>query len=731
MNQVSYSKNQVLCHFLHCSTLLIEVPGYRGYKQKPLKAGEVSSPMEKYNLQGLTCAECALNLEKGLSELDSVTQVQVNFATSTLSIDCENMESVIKKIKEIEPEVDIATEQESESDYTTILKKDRIFIILSALVFTGGLTTTLYLGTIHYALEYIVFLTAYLLAGRKVLKNAVFHSIQGHIFDENFLMTIATVGAIAIHQLPEAVGVMLFYSVGEYFEEVSVGRSRRSIKSLLELRPDYANVLVDDTIQQVNPETVDIGEHIVVNPGEKIPLDGIVLHGETTVDTSALTGESLPRYIQAGHQVLAGMINQTKSITVKVTKPLGESSISKILDLVENASARKAESEKFITRFAKVYTPVVVASACGVAIIPPVLLGASLYDWVYRALVLLVISCPCALVISIPLGYFAGIGKASKEGILVKGANFIDALTHLKAVIFDKTGTLTKGEFNVSSVVPQNGFTSNEVLQYAAAAETYSSHPIARSIIEAYPEPGSEITDYEEIPARGVKAIVDKKIVFVGNDRQLHEEDVEHYTCHVEGTVAHVTVDGVYAGYIIIADEAKDDALKTINALKDMGITVVMLTGDSEDTAVCVASELGILRVYAELLPEQKVEKMEEIKEEVEFEEKIAFVGDGINDAPVIARADVGIAMGALGSDAAVETADVVIMTDRLYKVVKAVNLSKKVNSAIWQNIALVLGVKGVFIGMGILGVATMWEAVFADVGVALLAVFNVTRILR
>ncbi|MGD2247023.1 MAG: heavy metal translocating P-type ATPase [Candidatus Methanofastidiosia archaeon] len=692
--------------------------------------------MEKYSLQGLTCAECALNLEKGLSELDCVNQVQVNFATSTLFIDCENMETVTKKMKEIEPEVDIVTESESETkselDYTVLLKKDRIFIILSALIFVAGLATTWYFDTIHYILEYFVFLTAYVLAGRKVLKNAVFHSIQGHIFDENFLMTIATLGAIAIHQLPEAVGVMLFYSVGEYFEEVSVGRSRGSIKSLLELRPDYAHVLTDDTITQVDPETVSIGDFIVVNPGEKIPLDGIIVHGETTVDTSALTGESLPRYITSGEQVLAGMINQTKSVTVKVTKPFGESSISKILDLVENASARKAESEKFMTRFAKVYTPLVVAAALGVAIIPPVVLGVPLYEWVYRALVLLVISCPCALVISIPLGYFAGIGKASKEGILVKGANFMDALTHLKAVIFDKTGTLTKGEFNVSTVVPQNGFTSREVLQYAAAAEMYSSHPIARSILEAYPDPDTtDITDYEEIPARGVKAIVDKKRVFVGNDRQLHEEEVEHYTCHVEGTVAHVTVDGVYAGYIIIADEAKGDALKTVDALKDMGVTVVMLTGDSEDTAVCIAQELGILRVYWELLPEQKVEKLEEIKEEVESEEKIAFVGDGINDAPVIARADVGIAMGALGSDAAVETADVVIMTDRLYKVVEAVNLSKKVHSAIWQNIVLVLGVKGVFIGMGILGVATMWEAVFADVGVALLAVFNVSRILR
>lgn len=703
------------------------------FRQKPLKAGKVFLSMEKYKLQGMSCAECAVNLEKGLSELDSVKKVQVNFATSTLLIDSKNMDTVKEKIKEIEPEVTISEElkrPEKPIDYTSPLKRDRILIGVSAFIFVVGLVTTWYFDA-GVLVEYSIFLTAYFLVGRKVLKNAVSHSIRGHIFDENFLMTIATVGAILIHQLPEAVGVMLFYSVGEYFEEVSVGRSRRSIKSLLELRPDHANIIIDDTTKQVSPETVTIGDSIMVNPGEKIPLDGIVLHGETTVDTSALTGESLPKRIQSGDQVLAGMINQTGRITVKVTKKFTESSISKILDLVENAASRKSESEKFITRFARVYTPVVVTAACSVAIIPFLVLGGSLYDWVYRALVLLVISCPCALVISIPLGYFAGIGKASKEGILVKGAHFLDALTRLKAVIFDKTGTLTKGVFNVSTVVPKNGFTEDEVLLYAAAAETHSNHPIARSIIETYPDTGFEVTDYEEIPARGVKAVVDGKTVFVGNDRQLHEEAVEHYTCHVEGTVAHVTVDGEYAGYIIIADETKDDAQKTVTALKEMGITVVMLTGDSEDTAVCVAKELGILRFYSELLPEEKVEKLEEMIQDVSSEEKIAFVGDGINDAPVIARADVGIAMGALGSDAAVETADVVIMTDRLYKMVDAVNFSKKVHNAIWQNIALVLGVKGVFIGMGVLGVATMWEAVFADVGIALVAVFNVNRILR
>jgi Cd2+/Zn2+-exporting ATPase len=685
--------------------------------------------MEKYTLQGLTCADCALGLEKGLSELDSVTSVRVNFAASTLVIDCEDITKVKKRIRELEPGVSIVEESlESTS------RKNLVFIIGSFCIFAAGILLRENLHNFPFSWpEYTVFLAAYFLAGRTVLKKALSNSVRGRIFDENFLMTIATAGAILIHELPEAVGVMLFFSVGEYIENVSVNRSRRSIKALLELRPDYAAVKTDRGIINMDPAEVEAGSLVIVKPGERIPLDGVVLEGETTVDTSALTGESLPTLITAGQQVLAGMINRTGVITVEVTKPFKESSISRILDLVVTAAARKADPEKFITKFARVYTPVVVAAALLTAVIPPVVLQAPFYDWGYRALVLLVISCPCALVISIPLGYFGGIGKASKEGILVKGANFLNALTELKTVVFDKTGTLTEGGFTVTQVVPMEGFTKDEVLEYAALTEMYSNHPIAQSIVEAYTVVNKpDITDYEEIPARGVKATINGKTIFVGNDRQLHEEMIDHNTCHIEGTVAHVTVDSVYAGYIVISDQVKEEAQKTVQALRDMGINVAMFTGDSKDTAECVAQHLGILRFYSNLLPEDKVEKLEDMEKNVRRQKaNIAFVGDGINDAPVIARADIGIAMGALGSDAAVETADVVIMTDNLYKVVEAVTIARKTSSIIWENIFIVLGIKAVFIFMGVLGMATMWEAVFADVGVALIAVFNAARILR
>ena len=689
--------------------------------------------MEKYTLQGLTCAHCALGLEKGLSELDSVTSVRVNFAASTLVIDCEDITKVKKRIRELEPGVSIVEQGPEPTS-----RKNLVFIIGSSCIFAAGILVREDLHNFPFSWpEYTVFLAAYFLAGRTVLKKALSNSVRGRIFDENFLMTIATAGAILIHELPEAVGVMLFFSVGEYIEDVSVNRSRRSIKALLELRPDYAAVKTDEGTITMDPAEVVAGSLVIVKPGERIPLDGIIREGETTVDTSALTGESLPTLITAGQQVLAGMINRTGVITVEVTKPFKESSISRILDLVVTAAARKANPEKFITKFARVYTPVVVAAALLTAVIPPVILQTSFYDWIYRALVLLVISCPCALVISIPLGYFGGIGKASKEGILIKGANFLNALTELKTVVFDKTGTLTEGGFTVTQVVPMEGFTADEVLEYAALPEMYSNHPIAQSIVEAYTGNGPDrtepdITDYEEIPARGVKATVNGKTIFVGNDRQLHEEMIDHNTCHIEGTVAHVTVDSVYAGYIVISDQVKAEAQKTVHALQTMGMNVVMLTGDSKDTAECVAQHLGILRFYSNLLPEDKVEKLEDMEKDVRQQKaNIAFVGDGINDAPVIARADIGIAMGALGSDAAVETADVVIMTDNLYKVVEAIYIARKTSRIIWENIFIVLGIKAVFLLMGVLGVATMWEAVFADVGVALIAVFNAARILR
>ena len=583
--------------------------------------------------------------------------------------------------------------------------------------------------------EYAVLIPAYLISGWSVLTSAGRNILRGKIFDENFLMTIATLGAIAIHELPEAVAVMLFFQVGELFQGFAVGRSRRSIKSLLEVRPDTANLKVDGEIRKVAPETVEVGDIIVIKPGEKVPLDGEILSGNSQVNTSALTGESVPRTVRAGETILAGVINQTGSLTVRVTKLFAESSIAKILDLVENASSKKAPTEKFITRFARYYTPVVVFLSLAVAILPPLLIpGETSQQWVYRALVLLVISCPCGLVISIPLGYFGGVGGAAKRGILVKGSTFLDALTDVKTVIFDKTGTLTEGVFQVTQVSPYNGYSEKELLTVAAIAESQSNHPVAKSIVEAYDNTiaESDVTDYQEIPGHGIRAQVQGREVLAGNDRLLHRKHIDHDTCNVEGTVVHLAVDSKYAGYILIADKIKEDAAIAIASLKKAGVTeTVMLTGDNRVVARSVANKLGLDTYKAELLPEDKVEAIEQYVRKSNKKSKIAFVGDGINDAPVIARADVGMAMGAFGSDAAIETADVVLMTDAPSKVAEAMSIARKTHSIVWQNIILALAVKALFILLGAIGIATLWEAVFADVGVALLAILNASRILK
>ncbi|KYC34873.1 metal-transporting ATPase [Scytonema hofmannii PCC 7110] len=583
--------------------------------------------------------------------------------------------------------------------------------------------------------EYLVFIPAYLLSGWTVLTSAGRNILKGRVFDENFLMTVATLGAIAIHQLPEAVAVMLFYKVGELFQEFAVGRSRRSIKSLLEIRPDSANLKVNGEVKTVSPEAVQIGDTILVKPGEKIPLDGEILEGNSQVDTSALTGESVPRTVQIGEPVLAGMINQSGVLTVKVTKLFGESSIAKILDLVENASSKKAEAEKFITRFARYYTPIVVFVSLAVALLPPLFIpGATHNEWVYRALILLVISCPCGLVISIPLGYFGGVGGAAKRGILVKGATFLDALTAVQSVVFDKTGTLTKGVFKVTEVIPKNGLSEAELLTLAAKLESQSNHPVAKSIRDAYGKPinNSDVQDYEEIAGHGIRALVQNQVAIAGNDRFLHRENIDHDVCNVEGTVVHLAVDGRYAGRIIIADELKEDAAEAIRSLKNLGVEqTVMLTGDNRAVAAGVARSLGLDSYIADLLPEGKVDAIEKLLRQARKGKRIVFVGDGINDAPVIARADVGMAMGGIGSDAAIETADVVIMTDAPSKVSEAIHISKKTNRIVWQNIILAMIVKGIFIILGAFGVATLWEAVFADVGVALLAIFNAGRVWR
>ena len=583
--------------------------------------------------------------------------------------------------------------------------------------------------------EYAVFLPAYLISGWTVLKSAGRNILRGQVFDENFLMTIATIGAIAIHKLPEAVGVMLFFKVGELFQEYAVGRSRRSIAALLAIRPDAANLKTESGIQTVSPEAVKVGDTILVKPGEKIPLDGTVLDGRSQVDTSALTGEAVPRTVDVNATVLAGMINQTGVLTIKVTKRFGESSIARILELVENASSKKATTEKFITKFARRYTPIVVMASLAVALLPPFFLpGATSAEWVYRALILLVISCPCGLVISIPLGYFGGIGGAARRGILIKGATFLDALATVKAIAFDKTGTLTQGVFQVSEIVPRNGFTQTELLRWAAAAESNSNHPIAQSIRDAYGQPidAAAVSNYTEIAAHGIRATVNQQVVLAGNDRLLHQENIEHDTCNVEGTVVHLAVEHIYAGYIVIADAVKADAVQAIRTLKAAGVEhIMMLTGDSQAVAQRLAKTLGVDDYRAELLPEDKVTAIETLLSTFSQRGTVAFVGDGINDAPVLARADVGIAMGGLGADAAIETADVVLMTDAPSKVAEAMQVARKTHAIVWQNIIFALVVKGIFIALGVFGLATMWEAVFADVGVALAAIFNATRVLK
>ena len=694
--------------------------------------------MKKYKLNNLDCASCASKIESSLSKLEDVKFVTVNFANATMTIDTDNLDKVKAQIKKLEPDVEIqdfenvktlvSVNELAENKGTIIKAASALVLLVIGIVFEEKLHNTPF-----QLAEYAVYVTAYLIVGWNVIASAVKNIIRGQFFDEQFLMTIATLGAFAIHQMPEAVAVMLFYVTGELFQDIAVGRSRRSIKSLLEIKPDYANLKSGEEVVKVSPEEVKVGDTIIVKPGEKVPLDGTILNGTSFVDTAALTGESVPRKVSEKDGVMAGMINQSGLLTVKVDKLFGESSVSKILELVENATSQKAETEKFITTFARYYTPIVVIGALLLAIVPPLIFsGQTFGDWIYRALVVLVISCPCALVISIPLGYFGGVGLAARKGILVKGSNFLDALTQVTTVVFDKTGTLTKGEFKVSEVVTSNGFTKDEILEYAAYAEANSNHPVAQSITVAYQGKidRTKITKTEEISGHGIKAIVDGKTILAGNDKMLHKENVEHSVCQVDGTVVHVTIDHVYAGYIIISDSLKDDAIQAIENLKAKNIQTVMLTGDNQYAAQAFAKRLGIDNFYYELLPEDKVKHIEQLIEESKGG-KVAFVGDGINDAPVIARADVGIAMGALGSDAAIETADVVLMTDSPSKVALSIDVAKITRNIVWQNIYFAMGVKLIFIVLGVFGIATMWEAVFGDIGVALIAIFNALRILK
>ncbi|KPJ82094.1 MAG: metal-transporting ATPase [Spirochaetes bacterium DG_61] len=602
-------------------------------------------------------------------------------------------------------------------------KKELIIISLSALLMGYGILFRSALhGTPYSAGEYVV-----LRAGKNI-----FH---GRVFDEYFLMSAATIGAFLIHQLPEAVGVMIFFQIGEFLQDLSLNRSRNSIKSLLDVRPKIAHRKKGRRIEDVNPEVVNPGDTILIKPGEKIPLDGTVIEGKSQIDTSPLTGEPVPKTVSQDDNVLAGMINKTGLLTLRVSRRFKDSSISKILYLVEKATEKKTPTERFISRFARYYTPFVVSIAAALAVIPPLLIeGARFSDWVYRALVLLVISCPCALLISIPLGFFGGVGRASRRGILIKGSNYLDALNSVKTVIFDKTGTLTRGVFKVTDIVPSNGFTRDELIKWAAEAEAHSEHPIARSITESYSAPIdlSLTSDFKELSGTGVRATVRNKLVWVGNDRLLHDLNVPHDICHIEGTVVHVVVDGRYAGYIVISDEIKEDSFGAVHELRYLGVRKIgMLTGDNSYAAEAIAKKLGLDYTAADLLPEGKVRELEAIIHSEDNKEKTVFVGDGINDAPVIARADIGIAIGHLGSDAAIETADVVLMEGSPLDVAEAIRTARKTRKIVWENIGLALSVKGIFFALGIAGVATMWEAVFADMGVALLAIFNSMRILN
>jgi Cd2+/Zn2+-exporting ATPase len=699
----------------------------------------------RFRIKNLDCASCAEKIETALRRVEGVDEVSLNFSTLTLSLKTKDVTRIIDEVRRIEPDVLLVPHNgkgrpskpmESDSESNTM----REFMILAGAGLLFGtqffFEDALHRYTVPYA-ELVIVIAAYLMAGWNVILGAFRTIRRGDFFDENVLMVIATGGALAIHAYSEAVGVMIFYKVGELLQELAVNRSRRSIHSLLASRPDIANLQTATGLKLVKPEEVQIDDIVLVKPGDKVPLDGEVVSGDSMLDTSALTGEPTPRAGRVGTSVMAGMINLTSSLKIRVTKIFSESSIAKILDLVENASARKATTEKFITTFARWYTPAVVFIAAAIAVIPPLFVsGADFGTWIYRALVLLVISCPCALVVSIPLGYFGGIGRASRMGILVKGSNFIDALAAVKTVVFDKTGTLTLGNFVVQQVVTQNGIREEELLKYAAAAEIQSSHPIGKSILKEVEKrklksDNSSVTEHMAIPGRGVRAMVDGREVLVGNDALLHHQKIAHDICELNGTVAHVAVDGLYAGYILIGDTLKPEAPKAISDLRLYGVEqVVMLTGDNQCAAESVAKHLGMDAFYAGLLPEDKVRLLEEIKAGSNHGGKIAFVGDGINDAPVIARSDVGVAMGALGSDAAIETADVVLMTDSPSKMATAVKVAKETRKIVWQNIVMALSIKGLFIVLGAFGVASMWEAVFADMGVALAATANATRAL-
>lgn len=694
--------------------------------------------MEKtFLLEGLGCANCGEKIRSAAAAFPGVHRANVNYINTTLTLEADafqgDITGEVEKIAHLyEPDIRVSElGAQSEPAVTPAKKLDFTLaqLITGAVIFAVGL-----LAPLQSTLKLIVFLVSYALLGWKVVWIALRNITRGQVFDESFLMTIATVGAFAIGEAPEAAAVMLFYRVGEYFQALAIRRSKKSIADLMDIRPDAAHIEVDGILTTVSPESIQVGDIIVVKPGEKIPLDGTVLEGESMLDTKALTGESVPRQARPGDEALSGCINQSGVLRIRVTKTFGESTVSKILHLVENAAAKKAPTENFITRFARWYTPAAVIAAMLLAVVPPLILNGGWAEWIHRGLIFLVISCPCALVISIPLGFFGGIGGASRRGVLVKGGNYLEALAGLDTIVFDKTGTLTKGVFEVTDIAPADGLSAQHLLELAAHAEAYSTHPIALSIQRACGQTidKSTIADYTEISGHGVHATVNGRSVLAGNDKLMRSEGIAFGESGAVSTKVYMAVDGTYAGCITIADEVKGDSRTAIAGLKALGVRrTVLLTGDNEQIAQAVANELGLDEFRAQLLPGDKVTQLERLVSEKQPKSKLAFAGDGINDAPVLARADVGIAMGGLGSDAAIEAADVVLMTDEPSRLIDAVKIARFTKKIVWQNIIFALGVKAVFLVLGALGVAAMWEAVFADVGVTLLAVFNALRVMR
>lgn len=692
----------------------------------------------KYILKGLGCANCASKMEDRINKLKEIKEANINFTTKILSFELNkkaDKNQTILKINEIIKDIEqnvIMIEVNSIKEELEIDDEDEGIIALTKIIISSILLLVGLFFKLNDTFKLINFLISYIIIGYDIVFKAIKNIIKGKVFDETFLMSIATICAFLIGEASEAVAVMLFYQVGEFLQDKAVDHSRKSITSLMNIRPDYANLKVNDKIKKVSPEEVNINDIIVVKAGEKIPLDGIIIEGNSYVDTAALTGESVPRKVTINDEVLSGMINNQKLLTIKVTKSFENSTVSKILELVENTASKKTNTEKFITKFAKIYTPIVVLLAISLATIPPLLIpNATFTEWIYKALVCLVISCPCALVISIPLSYFGGIGCASKKGILIKGSNYLEALNNVNTIVFDKTGTLTKGTFKVTKMISTSDYTEDEILKYCAYAESFSNHPIASSILNEYNNKIDKklIKNYEEISGYGIKVEINDNKVLVGSNKLFDKEKINYNKDNIDGTIVHLAINGNYCGYLVISDTVKEDAKTTISLLKKYEIKSIMLTGDNKKTAKAITNELKIDDFKAELLPQEKVKEIEHLIKN--NNQKLAFVGDGINDAPVLARSDIGIAMGGIGADSAIEAADIVIMNDELSKIVTSIRIAKKTRKIVIMNITLAMVIKIVAIILGMFGVASIWEAVIADVGVTIIAVLNSLRCLN